>query len=684
MRKSRKTRIFLLPIILCAAVALLLSVGGCSRESGIPTPAEVIKSLRFKPYGEGYEITEYSGSFAELEIPSVYKGKPVLRIDDGVFAENYRLETVLIPESVIEIGANAFSSCCSLERLHIYGGAVIGDSSFEGCFNLSKVNMGSVARIGNAAFKGCADLRAVELPHTLTRIEDSAFEYCLDLTEVNFPDSLTYIGAYAFRNCDLKSVQLGSGTLEVGDFAFSSNDITQLDLGGAVRLGDSAFYYMQLKKLILPDTLKSIGNGTFSACKVQDLHIGGGLDEFDYDVFSGFSEVEKITVSPDNTRLTVNDGVLFSADMTRLLLYPTLDERKTYTVPDNVAEIGDSAFSSALNLTSVSMPESLRLINDYAFLGCHGIEEMIIPEGVSEIGVQSISFCGSLTHLQLPESLRIIRKDAFFYNSSLTEIDLPGGIEFLGETCFSGCPITEFHIGAGVREMEGNPFSGTPARKITVSPENKHFRVIDRSLCTADGKELIMYPRYIKSETYMIPHSVEIIGGRAFAFCDNLQNVIMHDGIKSIGDYAFYQCSLLDGIIIPEGIESIGEYAFAYCNTLQNLTLPRGDYSIGKQAFSYCSELKEIVILEGCKSIGAYAFAECSQLESIVIHEGTESIEFNAFSSCRSIKSIALPASITEITSGNYLSRNNITVICPKDSYAWQYCEKNNIPHSEE
>lgn len=661
MRKSRKTRIFLLLIILCAAVALLLSVGGCSRESGIPTPAEVIKSLRFKPYGEGYEITEYSGSFAELEIPSVYKGKPVLRIDDGVFAENYRLETVLIPESVIEIGANAFSSCCSLERLHIYGGAVIGDSSFEGCFNLSKVNMGSVARIGNAAFKGCADLRAVELPHTLTRIEDSAFEYCLDLTEVNFPDSLTYIGAYAFRNCDLKSVQLGSGTLEVGDFAFSSNDITQLDLGGAVRLGDSAFYYMQLKKLILPDTLKAIGKDTFSYCKVQTLHIGSGLDEFDRDAFSGFSDLETITVSPDNKRLSIKDGVLFSDDMTCLLLYPALDGRKTYTVPDNVAEIGDSAFSSALNLTSVSMPESLRLINDYAFLGCHGIEELIIPDGVTEIGVQSISCCGSLTHLQLPESLRIIRKDAFFYNSSLTEIDLPDGIEFLGETCFSGCPITEFHIGAGVKEMEKNPFAGTPAKKITVSPNNRYFRIIDKSLCTADGKELIMYPRYITSETYVIPHSVEVIGCKAFAFCDNLQNVIMHDGIKSIGDYAFYQCSLLDGIIIPEGIESIGEYAFAYCG-----------------------ELKSIVIPEGNKSIGAYAFIGCSQLESVVIQEGIESIEFNAFSSCRSIKSIALPASITEITSGNYLSRNNITVICPKDSYAWQYCEKNNIPHSEE
>jgi len=377
--------------------------------------------------------------------------------------------------------------------------------------------------------------------------------------------------------------------------------------------------------------------------------------------FSGFSDLETITVSPDNKRLSIKDGVLFSDDMTCLLLYPALDGRKTYTIPDGVAEIGDSAFESALNLKSVSMPESLRLINDYAFCGCHGIEELIIPEGVTEIGVQAISCCGSLANVQLPKSLRIIRKDAFFYNSSLTEIDLPDGIEFLGETCFSGCPITELHIGAGVREMEGNPFSGTPARKIIVSPENKHFRVIDRSLCTADGKELIMYPRYIISETYTVPHSVEVIGCKAFAFCDNLKNIILPTGIKTIGDNAFYECPQLDGIIIPEGIESIGEYAF-----------------------SYCGELKSIVIPEGNKSIGAYAFTGCAQLESVVIHEGIENIDLCTFNYCPSLKNIAVPASVTSISSNTFYSSDNVTVICSRDSYTWQFCEENDIPHSEE
>lgn len=661
MRKTGKVRAFLLPLILCAAVIILLS--GCEHSvaPGLPSEADIMKTLSFKPYGEGYEITEYSGSFTELIIPSVYKGKPVVRIDDDVFAEKYRLKTVLIPESVIEIGTNAFSGCFSLERLDIRGSAAIGCSAFESCFNLSEVNVDNVVSIGSAAFKGCSDLYDIALPPTLTRIEDNTFDNCLDLAKVNFPDSLTYIGAYAFDSCSLQSVHLGSGELEIDDFAFAYNEITQLDLGGTIRLGNSAFApSMQLKELILPDQLKAIGSDAFSSCRVHSLHIGSGLEEFDYDAFSGFSEVKNLSISPDNTRLTVNNGVLFSADMTRLLLYPTLDESRTYTVPDGVAEISSGAFSAASNLTSVTLPSSLRLIDDYAFFGCHGLEELIIPEGVSEIGVQSISCCSSLAHVQLPESLRIIRKDAFFYSPSLTEIELPDGVEFLGETCFSGCPITEFHIGAGLREMEANPFSGTPAYSVTVSPDNKYFCVIDRSLCTADGKELIMYPRYSSAETYIIPHSIEIIRGRAFAFCNNLHNIILPEGLKSIGENAFYECSQLDGIIIPESMESIGEYAFGFCNAFRSITIPGGMRSIGKNAFS-----------------------NCSQLESIIIEEGTESIADNAFSFCASLKSVAIPDSAANLGRDIFSFSDDVTVICSKDSCAWKYCEDNDIPHSE-
>jgi len=563
----------MLPLSGCFSVGMVDRLVSCAAEEG--EGFAMASEMSFGRYKDGWEVTGYTGERSELYIPDSYQGRPVLRIGDAAFTDNLTLEKVYIPASVVEIGKGAFMNCWELERLTISGSAHIGESAFEGCWGLYEVNMEASVSIGPRAFASCSELKRIVLPETLTVIEDEAFERCWDLAEVSFPDSLTRIGVRAFASCDLKTVELGSGPVEIDDFAFQNSfEISKVDLGGAVRLGEETFDALYIDKLVIPDTLKAMGNGNFSHSRVHSLHIGSGLEEFEDILFEGFMELKEITLSPDNKALRLSDGVLYTSDRSRLLLYPAADKRDSYVVPDKVREIGHSAFYGAENLVSITLPDSIRVIDDYAFFACHGLEELSIPEGVTELGLESVACCGSLVRVQLPESLRKIDRYAFHLCSSLTEVDLPDGLEVLEDECFAGCPITSVDLGTKLRRMGANPFAGAPVITISVAPENRYFHVVDGCLYTLNGREMVLYPRYSPAESFTVPDGVEIIRAGAFRFSDNLREVILPEGLKTIGEYAFYSCERLESINLPDGLETIGYWAFEGCPELKDLHIP--------------------------------------------------------------------------------------------------------------
>lgn len=142
---------------------------------------------------------------------------------------------------------------------------------------------------------------------------------------------------------------------------------------------------------------------------------------------------------------------------------------------------------------------------------------------------------------------------------------------------------------------------------------------------------------------------------------NNLETVVISDGVTSIGEYAFFYCEKLKNITIPSSVKSIGIGAFYHCDALPEITIPNGVESICNEAFQYCNGLKEVTIPGSVKNIGEGAFSNCyisaeeseigieSGLEKVVIQDGTESIGGSAFYMCEKLNTITLPDSVTSI-----------------------------------
>ena len=134
------------------------------------------------------------------------------------------MTTVTIPNSVTDIGGEAFSYCTGLTEVSIPNSiTTIRGGAFEGCSGLTTVTIGnSVTTIGERAFYSCTSLTEVSIPNSVTNIGSSAFEDCTELTEIAIPNAVTTIEGYAFTRCTgLKTVTIGNSVTTIKSFTFS-------------------------------------------------------------------------------------------------------------------------------------------------------------------------------------------------------------------------------------------------------------------------------------------------------------------------------------------------------------------------------------------------------------------------------------------------------------------------------
>ena len=129
----------------------------------------------------------------------------------------------------------------------------------------------------------------------------------------------------------------------------------------------------------------------------------------------------------------------------------------------------------------------------------------------------------------------------------------------------------------------------------------------------------------------------------------NIQNVVISDGVTSIGDFAFYLCDKINNITISDSVTSIGDNAFLWCDSLPEVKIPNSVTHIGERAFSNCTALTSITIPGSVTDIGDYAFYDCSDITAITLSEGVKNIGESAFGSCSSITKITIPDSVTSI-----------------------------------
>ena len=164
-------------------------------------------------------LTSYTGSEEHVVIPEGVKrigGNP----DNSIFEDTEtEIKSVVIPDSVIEIGERAFYTCLQLEEVTMGNGVKkIGQEAFAGCFKMKTIHLSdSLQEIGPRAFNFCESLEALELPSSLRNIEMEAFGNCISLKSLNIPDGVQAIPPGTFDRCSsMEELYIPSSVTKIG------------------------------------------------------------------------------------------------------------------------------------------------------------------------------------------------------------------------------------------------------------------------------------------------------------------------------------------------------------------------------------------------------------------------------------------------------------------------------------
>ena len=345
-------------------------------------------------------------------------------INDNAFDTCDSLESISIPNSITSIGRAAFVGCDNLESItvedgntvyHIAGNCLIETATktlIAGYQNSVIPTDGSVTSIGDCAFYGRNNLTSIVIPDSVTSIGNSAFSNCSRLKSIVIPDSVTSIGEWAFHRCDsLTSIAIPDSVMSIGKWAFSRCDsltsvyITdiaawcKISFGGSesnpMYCGDDLYLDGKLvTELVIPDSVTSIGYGTFEGC----------------------SNLTSIVI-PDSVTSIGNSAFRYCSRLTSIV------------IPDSVTSIGYSAFSGCNRLTSVTIGNSVTSIGGGAFQRCRSLTSVTIGNSVTSIGDQAFYLCDSLTSVVIPDSVTSIDSWAFWECSSLTSITFTGTVQ---------------------------------------------------------------------------------------------------------------------------------------------------------------------------------------------------------------------------------------------------------------
>lgn len=151
-----------------------------------------------------------------------------------------------------------------------------------------------------------------------------------------------------------------------------------------------------------------------------------------------------------------------------------------------------------------------------------------------------------------------------------------------------------------------------------------------------------------------IPLSVTTIENNAFEKCTSLKTIDLHDGIQNIWGCCFQNSGLTE-IAIPKGVKVIGSSAFFACEQLKTVVLHDGITQIGTSAFEWCKSLEEITIPDGVTVIEDSVFSGCDKLQKVDLGKGITTIEMYAFGHCSSLEELVFPESLEVIYNSAFI-----------------------------
>ncbi len=372
--------------VLITIVALCVLLLGCPLTAFSASDFEVKNGV----------LLSYTGSEKSVTIPT-----DVYYIADSAFEGNSAITAVNLSNTAV-IGNKAFANCTSLkvvtntDSISSCGAYAFYNTPFQSSYSSKSMVLGSVLVYSDAA-------GGVVIDSSVVSIAPYAFSSNDKVTSVFIGDSVSSIGEGAFYNCDaLKSVTVGKYVSYIGAFAFEGTSYLSSVEDDFLVLGKGILVDANTAEtdVLLPDNVKQIAAGAFYNNKnIQSVVLHEGISSVGMRAFAGCTSLTTVALPSSLVSL---DKEAFSG----------CTSLQTINVPKGVKLIGEGTFLGCTKLESAVISSGADIPSGI-FAGCTSLEYVALSEGTTIIGDNAFYNCSQLKELSVPPTVRTVEDSAF-------------------------------------------------------------------------------------------------------------------------------------------------------------------------------------------------------------------------------------------------------------------------------
>lgn len=527
----------------------------------------------------------------------------------------------------------------------------------------------------------------------VTNISDGAFANCTSIVSVTLPDSVTSIGNYSFRGCTgLEAVILGDNVDSFGIGAFL--DCTSL------------------AEITIPDKTTSIGTNAFYNCtSLVSITLPEGITNIGSDVFYNTGYY--------NTASNWENNVLY---LGVCLVGATVDLMGDYAIKDGTKFVLSNAFNGCNNLISITVPDSVIRLGEYAFENCTSLKAVHINDianwckiGFDNNSANPLCYAKNLyidgqlaTNITIPEGVARVPAYSFYNCESLVSVTMPSGVDNISFSVFCNCINLEtVSLPDTLTRIENSAFENcSKINTLFVEDLSKWCSVYFGNTYSNP----LLYATNVffngkLTKSVVIPDDVTSISSKAFYGGETLSKFTIHDNVTSIGSDAFtdtgyyndssnwenkvlyidnhlikVDTSKTDKCGVRIGTKTIADNAAYDCYDVTGVVIPETVTHIGKKAFYRNTSLTALYIIDlekwcSVKLADSYSnplyyaenlYINITLATDIVIPETVTSIGDYAFYRCKSINTIVIPETVTSVgkMAFYYCSATSVTAPC--------------------
>lgn len=443
----------------------------------------------------------------------------ITSLEESIFFDCFNLEEIILSETITEIPDSFCRRCQRLEKIDLSHVKFIGRSAFSECSNLDAGNLS--AKIDAYAFEGTA-VRNLDI-RDISKLDDGVYQNCKNLESVTInsgraiPNEFSKLDNGVYQNCEnLESVTINGDRAIPNELFSGCEHLKNVTIGeGITAVGGAAFFKTAVEKIILPSTVIVVRIDAFRECKqLREVVLNDGLKTIAESAFKRTESLSEISI-PDSVK-HIGSGCFACSGI------------KSVKLPENNAftAILWETFFGCKNLETVKLPDSVNVIDDYAFSECTSLKNInlekigrIGPSAFAKTALEKITLtvmrtgprafaqCENLKEADLSGvTANKINSHLFFECKNLSKVSLPKEqIKEFDNSCFYHTAIKEITFDTEQITVGLNAFGKTNLKKVVISENCNDILFQDYAFREAEVEEFVI-PDFLEK---VINHDLE-------------------------------------------------------------------------------------------------------------------------------------------------------------------------------